>query len=452
MIGLCDGNRRIGRALKIRSVLSFSAGTLLSRALGFVRELVFAYALGASPYADAVVVAVRIPTMLRGMLAEGVSQNAFVPVLARWKDRSLLWAIVFILLGTTLVVVPLGILLAPFVVKLIVPGFTSDPEKFAFTVLGVRITFPSLLFISAAAISMGILNTKGRFFVTGVSPVFFNVGNILLLLFAHRWPILGAAAFTLGTALQFLFLLPFAWEGYERPNFRHPAIREFLKNWFSMSLNTGFLQTSTLINAVVASFLPTGSLAYLNYAFRLIHLPQGLFGVATGTVLAKSVAEDDRHAREHTWKGIVFVSLITLGVALAYVLFGQLLIEVAFVRGRFTLADAQNTFRVLLGYVPTIPAYALSSVYLSYLFAIFKRKEANVGLVISTLTDLLLVLPLSRLLGATGIAYAVSIANTFAVLFWAFRSFGLSKESLLTLLTLASAFVFSVAALLYVAG
>ena len=438
--------------MKIRSILSFSAGTLLSRLLGFVRELVFAWALGASPYADAVVVAVRIPTMLRGMLAEGVSQNAFVPVLARYKDRSLLWALIVIILGATAVVVPVGILLAPAIVKIIVPGFASDPDKFTFTVMGVRITFPSLLFISAAAVSMGILNTKGRFFITGVSPVFFNVGNILLLLFARSHPILGAAAFTLGTAFQFLFLLPFAWERYERPNFRHPAIKDFLKNWFSMSLNTGFLQTSTLINAVVASFLPTGSLAYLNYAFRLIHLPQGLFGVATGTVLSKSVSEDSTHARAHARKGLIFVSLITLGVVLLYVLLGEIFIEVAFVRGRFSPADATNTFTVMLGYVPTIPAYALSSVYLSYLFAMFRRRDANIGLAIATVSDVLLVFPLARLLGATGIAYAVSLSTTLSVLFWAVRSFGLSRESILTFITMAVAFGISVVAFLLRVG
>ncbi len=429
--------------MKIRSILSFSAGTLLSRILGFVRELVFAYALGASPYADAVVVAVRIPTMLRGMLAEGVSQNAFVPVLARWKDRSLLWALIFIILGTTLILVPIGVIFAPLITKVIVPGFVQDADKFAFTVLGVRITFPSLIFISGAAIAMGVLNTRGRFFITGVSPVFFNIGSIVLLLFAHRWPVLGAAAFTVGTALQFLFLLPFAWEKYERPNFKHPAIKDFLKNWFSMSLNTGFLQTSTLINAIVASFLPTGSLAYLSYAFRLVHLPQGLFGVATGTVLTKSVSEDEAHAREHTWKGIIFVSAITLTIALLYALFGEIFIKLAFVRGRFTPEDAHNTFRVLLGYVPTIPAYALSSVYLSYLFAVFRRKHANIGLAISTVTNLLIVFPLSRMLGATGIAYAVSLATTSSVLFWAFRSFGVGRESLLTTATLLVAFLIS---------
>jgi len=418
----------------------------MSRALGFVREMVFAYALGASPYADAVVVAIRIPTMLRGMLAEGVSQNAFVPVLTRWRDRGLLWALAIIILGASAAIVPLGIAFAPTIVRLIAPGFLSSPEKFNFAVAGVRITFPALLFISASAISMGVVNTKGRFFISGVSPVFFNLGNISLLLLAYRWPILGAAAFTFGTLLQALFLLPFAWEGYERPKFKHPAVREFLKNWFSMSLNTGFLQMATLINTVVASTLPTGTLAYLSYAFRLIHLPQGLFGVATGTVLSKSVSEDASHGREHAWKGIVFVSLITVAVAFLYVVFGKLLIEVAFVRGRFSPEDAERTFRVLLGYVPTIPAFALSSVYLSYLFAIFRRKEANVGLVLSTLTNLLLVFPAAKLLGAFGIALTVSVANSVAVVFWALRSFGLSKESLLTILSLATAFTMTLTA------
>ncbi|NPB03930.1 MAG: murein biosynthesis integral membrane protein MurJ [Thermotogae bacterium] len=426
--------------MRIRSVLSFSVGTFLSRILGFLREIVFAYSLGASGYADAVVVAIRIPTMLRGMLAEGVSQNAFVPVLTRWKDRRLLWALFTIIVGAAALLVPLGILLAPTIVRVVAPGFLSDPHKYSFAVWGVRITFPALLFISVSAVAMGILNTKGRFFITGVSPVFFNLGNIALLLFARRWPILGAVAFTFGTFLQATFLMIFIKEKWEKPNFKHPALKEFIKNWLSMSLNTGFLQTATLINTVVASTLPTGSLAYLSYAFRLVHLPQGLFGVATGTVLSKSVSEDVDNARQHLWRGLLFVSSITLLVVLLYVLFGDVFVEIAFVRGKFSSTDAQSTFRTLLGYVPTIPAYALSSVFVSYLFATFRRKLANLGLALSTALNIALVFPLARLLGTSGVALAVSLSVSASVLFWSFKLFGFSKESLLSSLSLGLAF------------
>ncbi len=430
--------------MRIRSILSFSFGTLLSRLLGFVRELVFAYALGATAYADAVVVAVRIPTMLRGMLAEGVSQNAFVPVLKRWQDLSLLWAITFIIVGAVLLVIPAGEVLSPMIVKIIAPGFLSDPEKYAFTVKALRITFPSLFFISAAAISMGILNTRGEFFKTGLSPVFFNMGSIVVLLFAYKNPLLGAFAFTFGTFLQFLFLFYFSRVGFQRPNFKHPAVKEFLKNWLSMSLNSGFLQISTLINSIAASFLATGTLAYLSYAFRLIHLPQGLFGVATANVLTKSVSEDEGNARKYLWKGLLFVSFTTLSVAILYAVLGLPVVKLAFVRGRFTPEDARRTYEILLGYLPTIPAFAFSSVYLSYLFALFRRREANIGFLVSTLTNLLLVFPMAAVLGAIGIAYTVSISNTLSVLYWSLRCCRISKESLLTLAVILLSFFLSV--------
>lgn len=429
--------------MKLKSVLSFSIGTLISRVLGFLREMVFAYALGSTYYADAIVVAIRIPTMLRGILAEGISQNAFIPVFTRWKDKGLLWALIFIILTATAVAVLLGIVFSPYILRIMVPGFVNDSERFSFTLQAMVITFPSLFFISAASIETGVLNSKGRFFISGISPVFFNIGMITVLLFAKTYPLLGAVSFLFGCFLQFVFLLFFIGEGFQKPDFKHPAISDFFKNWISIGLNSGFLQLATFVNTFIASFLPTGSLAYLNYAFRLVQLPQGLVGVSFGTVLSKETSENENLSLQNLKKSIIIVSLLSMIFVMVLGFFGEFIIRVLFVRGRFTVEDAHNTYMAVVGYLATVPSFIYSSVFLSHLFAVFKRRWANTGLAISTIVNIIFAPVLAKFLGFVGIALAVSLSQSSAITYWSIKTLNLTRFSALVILVLISAFAFS---------
>ncbi|MEO0138399.1 MAG: murein biosynthesis integral membrane protein MurJ [candidate division WOR-3 bacterium] len=435
--------------MRLKSVLSFFVGTLISRILGFFREMVFAYALGSTYYADAVVVAIRIPTMLRGILAEGISQNAFIPVFTRWKDGRLLWALIFIVLIATTIAVLLGILLSPYILKIMVPGFVEDQEKFSFTLWATVITFPSLFFISAASIEMGVLNSKGKFFLSSISPVFFNLGMIIFLPFAKNYPILGAFSFLFGCFLQFLFLLFFIGERYQKPDFKHPAISDFLKNWLSLGLNSGFLQLATFVNTFMASFLPTGSLAYLNYAFRLVQLPQGLVGVSFGTVLSKETSEKEGLSLKNLKKSLVIASVLALIFVLIFGLFGEFIIRVLFVRGKFTVEDAHNTYMAVVGYLATVPSFIYSSIFLSHLFATFKRKWANTGLAISTIVNIIFAPILVKLLGFVGIALAVSISQSSAIVYWSIKTLNLNRFSALVILALLLTLTFSLVLILF---
>ncbi len=410
--------------MKVRSALSFALGTLISRVLGFVRELIFAYSLGSSQYADAVLVAIRIPTMLRGILAEGISQNAFVPVIVRWKDKGLLWALIYIITGTSTLAVILGMIFSPIILNIIAPGFSKEPEKYSFTLNAMLLTFPSLFFISASAIQMGIANSKGKFFISGFSPVFFNLGMIVILIFASKYPIFGALSFFVGCLMQFLFLLPFTFESFQKPKFRHPAVVEFFKNWLSISINSGFMQISTFINTLISSFFPTGSIAYLNYAFRLIQLPQGLIGVSFGTVLSKESSENENKALQNLKKSLLFSTAFSLFFLLVFGIFGGEITRIFFVRGKFTHLDAWNTYLAILGYLPSLPSFVYSSIFLSYLFALFKRKVANEGFVLSTISNLILAPVFSMFLGYVGLALAVSLSQIISVLYWSYRIFG----------------------------
>jgi putative peptidoglycan lipid II flippase len=341
----------------------------------------------------------------------------------------------------------LGILFSPFILNVIAPGFSKDPEKYSFTLSSMLFTFPSLLFISASALQMGIANSKGKFFISGFSPVFFNIGMIITLFFASKYPILGALSFLVGCVMQFLFLLPFTFELPQKPNFRHPAIPEFFKNWLSISLNSGFLQISTFINTVISSFLPTGSIAYLNYAFRLIQLPQGLIGVSFGTVLSKESSEEEGRALQKLKKSIIFSTIFSLFFVILFGIFGEMIIRLLFVRGKFTPLDAENTYLAVLGYLPSLPAFVYSSIFLSYLFALFKRRLANEGFVLSTITNFFLAPILSFFFGYIGLAFAVSLSQIAPVLYWCYRVFGKGKYSLFIVSQLAFAIILSLAML-----
>ena len=433
--------------MKFGSALSFAFGTLISRVLGFAREVIFAYSLGSSQYADAVVVAIRIPMMLRGILAEGISQNAFVPVIVRWKDKGLLWALIYIITGASALAVILGMLLSPIILNIIAPGFSKEPEKYSFTLNAMLFTFPSLFFISASAVQMGIANSKGKFFISGFSPVFFNLGMIVTLIFASRYPIMGAVSFLVGCLMQFLFLLPFTFESLQKPKFNHPAVPEFFKNWISISINGGFIQISTFINTVISSFFPTGSIAYLNYAFRLIQLPQGLIGVSFGTVLSKESSEEEGKALQNLQKSLLFSTVFSLFFVILFGFFGNEIIKILFVRGKFTHVDAWNTYLAILGYLPSLPAFVYSSIFLSYLFALFRRRIANEGFVLSTISNLILAPILSAFLGYVGLALAVSLSQIIPVLYWSYKVFGKGRYFLFVSSQLIFTFLLSLAML-----
>ena len=314
----------------LRALATVSGMTLLSRILGFVRDFVIAHSFGAGVATDAFFVAFRLPNLLRRMFAEGAFSQAFVPILAEYKNRRgaqethHLVSRVATLLGVAVLLLSiLGAFAAPWVIYISAPGFSADAQKFALTVELTRITFPYIFFMSLVALAGGVLNTWSRFAIPAFTPVLLNLSFIGMALFAAPWfdpPVLALAwAVFIGGALQLILQLrPLARIGM-LPRFdlapRDPGVRRILKLMAPALLGVSVSQVSLLINTIFASFLVSGSVSWLYYADRLMEFPAGLLGVALGTILLPSLAK--YHADENPTQ---FSELLDWGLRLTLML------------------------------------------------------------------------------------------------------------------------------------
>jgi len=354
----------------LRALATVSSMTLLSRILGFVRDMVIARAFGAGTLTDAFFVAFKLPNLLRRLFAEGAFSQAFVPVLAETRNRDgeeatrqLIHRVHTLLLIIVAAVAGLGVLAAPAIVLISAPGFHDQPDKFALTVELTRIVFPYILFMALTALAAGVLNTWSRFMVPAFTPVLLNVAMILAAAVAATWfdpPILALAwgAFLGGVlqlslqyvALKRLGLLP-RWDFAPGD----PAVRRILKLMGPAVLGVSVAQISLLINTIFASFLQSGSVSWLYYADRLMEFPAGMLGVALGTVLLPSLAKHhaDNDAAEYSrlldW-GLRMTLLLALPAAVALAILAVPLIATLFQYGAFTAHDTEMARQALLAY------------------------------------------------------------------------------------------------------
>jgi peptidoglycan biosynthesis protein MviN/MurJ (putative lipid II flippase) len=314
----------------LRALATVSGMTLLSRILGFVRDFVVARAFGAGVETDAFFVAFRLPNLLRRMFAEGAFSQAFVPILAEYKNKRgeaethrLVNHVASGLGLVVLLVSILGAIAAPLIIYATAPGFSADAGKFELTVQLTRITFPYIFFMSLVALAGGVLNTWSRFAIPAFTPVLLNLSFIAMALLAAPYfdpPVmaLGWAVFIGGLAQVLLQLRPLANIGMLPRfslDFSDPGVRRILKLMAPAILGVSVSQISLLINTVFASFLESGSVSWLYYADRLMEFPAGLLGVALGTILLPSLSR--LHADD---KADEFSSLLDWGLRLTLML------------------------------------------------------------------------------------------------------------------------------------
>lgn len=354
----------------LRAVATVSSMTLLSRILGFVRDVIIARVFGAGLATDAFFVAFRIPNLLRRLFAEGAFSQAFVPVLAEYRNRHGHQAMrelvdrVAAVLGLALaVVILLGVAAAPLIIYVSAPGFSATPERFELTVQLLRITFPYIGFISLTALAAGVLNTYSRFSVPAFTPVLLNLSFIAGALWLAPLldpPVLALAwAVFIGGLAQLLFQVPFLVRLDLLPRFRwrpdDPGVRRILELMAPALFGVSIGQLSLLINTIFASFLVTGSVSWLYYADRLMEFPTGLLGVALGTVLLPSLSKHhaDRNPEEYSrlldW-GLRLTAVLTLPAAVALAVLSAPLIATLFHHGQFGAEDVWMTRRALVAY------------------------------------------------------------------------------------------------------
>ncbi len=354
----------------IKALATVSSMTLVSRVLGFVRDAVIARVFGAGLATDAFFVAFKIPNLLRRLFAEGAFSQAFVPILAEYKNRRggdetrALIDHVTGVLGLMLLLVTLaGVIAAPLIIGISAPGFAATPEKFALTVDLLRIVFPYIIFIALTALAGGILNTWSRFAVPAFTPVLLNLCFIGFALIAAPWfdPPIKALAWAVfaGGVLQLAFQLPFLSRigmlPRPRPDLRDEGVRRVLRQMAPAVFGVSVGQVSLLINNIFASFLVTGSVTWLYFADRLMEFPAGLLGVALGTVLLPSLSRSHAERSAQTYSelldwGLRLTLLLALPAAVALGLLAVPLITTLFHYGAFTANDVINTRSALVAY------------------------------------------------------------------------------------------------------
>jgi putative peptidoglycan lipid II flippase len=357
-----------------KTLATVSGMTMLSRVTGLLRELLIARAFGASAYTDAFFVAFRIPNLLRRLFAEGAFSQAFVPILAEYKNRKgdvatkeLTDHVATILSWALLITCALGIAAAPVIVYFIATGLKSAPEAFNASVLMTRIMFPYIGFMSFVALAGGILNTWREFKIPALTPVLLNLSFIAASLFVAphmEQPVYALAlAVFVGGILQIAIQLPALRKigmlprvaFNPAPALRDPGVRRVLKQMVPATFAVSVAQISLIINTNIASRLENGSVSWLSYADRLMEFPTALLGVALGTILLPSLAK--AHADSNTveysalldW-GLRLTFLLALPSAVGLATLSEPLTATLFHYGKFDAQSVAMTGRALIAY------------------------------------------------------------------------------------------------------
>jgi putative peptidoglycan lipid II flippase len=423
----------------LRALVTVSGMTLLSRILGFVRDFVIARTFGAGMVTDAFFVAFRLPNLLRRLFAEGAFSQAFVPILAEYRNRrgehetkTLVDRVASVLFLALTVVSALGVVAAPLLIALTAPGFSADADKFQLTVELTRITFPYILFMSLVALAAGILNTWSRFALPAFTPVLLNLSFIGMALFAAPWfnpPVLALAwAVLLGGVLQLAIQLPALAKIGMLPRFdpvwRDEGVRRVLKLMAPAVLGVSVAQISLLINTVFASFLETGSVSWLYYADRLMEFPAGLLGAALGTILLPSLAKSHANSKSEEFSalldwGLRLTLMLTLPASLALALLAVPLLATLFQYGAFSAIDVLRTREALVAYSIGLTGLILVKVLAPGFYARQDiRTPVKIALVTLALTQLMNFAFIGWLKHA-GLALSIGLASCFnAAMLW----------------------------------
>ncbi len=417
------------------------AATFLSRIAGLVREQTFAYVFGAGTWTDAFNVAFRIPNLLRDLFAEGAMSSAFVPTFnsvltkqgknSAFRLTNLTFSSLLLVVGAITLA---GIALSPLLVALLAPDFASVPGKAEITVLMTRIMFPFLLVISLAAIAMGILNSLGEFFVPAIAPVFLNLAMIVagftLCPIAEGWgwpPIVGmAVGAMLGGILQLVAQLPALFRhGYHAAwevDFRDPGLNRIGKLILPGTIGLAATQINVAVSTILATSQGEGAVSWLNYAFRLMQLPLGIFGVAiaqaTLPVVSRQAASGEMKDMAATVaSSIKLTAFINISSSLFLIALARPAIGILFEHGRFTASDTAATALALQAYAVGLFFFSLIKVLGPACYALGETKVPVRASFASVIVNILLNLALIKPCGYWGLALGSSVAAAVNALF-----------------------------------
>jgi putative peptidoglycan lipid II flippase len=419
-----------------RSAGLIGVATLTSRLLGLLRDQVLAYMFGAGNAMDAFNVAFRIPNLLRDLFAEGAMSAAFVPTFTRKltsSGREGAWhlgnQVISALLVSTGAIVVLGIVFAYPLTHLFAAEYQQVPGKFELTVTLTRIMFPFLTLVAVAAAIMGMLNALDRFFVPALSPAMFNIATILCaLLIAPVLPSAGVhpvVAVAIGAVLGGAGQVALQWPvlrhaGYRYRamlNLRDPGLREVFVLMGPSIAGLAATQVNLFVNTVLATGQGTGAVSWLNYAFRVIYLPIGMFGVSVATAalpaLSRDAAADALGGMTRTLSsGLRLMLTLNVPATAGLIALAAPIIELLFERGRFTPADTAATAQAVMLYSIGLIGYSTVKLTAPSFYALRDPRTPVMIGVITVTVNIILNFALVRLMGYRGLALGTALAAT----------------------------------------
>jgi len=413
-----------------KSLLSVGGFTLLSRATGFVRDIVLGAVLGDGMLSDAFFVAFRLPNHFRTIFAEVAFNSAYVPCYSQvleneGAERAHVFSsqIFTFLVISQIVLLALAWLFTPTLVDLLAPGFRAYPAKFAQTVTMTRITFPYLLFIVIVTLQSGTLNANGRFAAAAFAPVLLNVTTVAFLGVAFLFPNAGIAASWGTTVSGLLQMLMTGYaaeragilEWFARPELT-PAVKRFFVRLGPAVIGSAGPQIAVFADTIIASMLPTGGLTSLYYADRMYQLPLGVIAIAAGTVLlpemSRRLAAGDEGAAFHAQNRTAAISLVLAApFFIAFIMIPEWIMRAAFEHGHFSGAAADASAAVLEAY-----GFGLLSIVLirSALPSFLARGDTRTPMIVTLVSfafNVLLKVLLYKPLGAAGLATATAAGS-----------------------------------------
>ncbi|MEA3405263.1 MAG: murein biosynthesis integral membrane protein MurJ [Pseudomonadota bacterium] len=423
----------------LKATATVGGMTMISRILGFVRDVIIARYFGSSMGADAFFVAFKIPNFFRRLFAEGAFSQAFVPVLAEAKEKRghdavkhLVNAITLRLGGILLILTAFGVFGSSLWMMVFAPGFIDDPEKFNLAADMLAITFPYLMLISLVALSSAIMNTYNQFAVPAFTPVFLNLVLISFAVWVSPLmdvPVLALAwGVLVAGVVQLLFHLPFLYKLDLLPHPSResdPGVGEVKRLMIPALFGVSVAQINLLIDTILASFLVTGSVSWLYYSDRLMEFPLGVFGVALATVVLPGLS---KKAANENWQGfqqdldsaLRLVLIIGFPATLGLLLLAEPLIISLFYYGAFTAHDVNMAGMSLMAYSFGLLGFILVKILAP---AFYARKDmktpvkvAIIALVTNTVMNLILIGPFAHV----GLAAATTISAfvNAGLLYW----------------------------------
>lgn len=421
-----------------RSAGVIGIATMASRLLGVAREMVLAWQFGASAnmQMDAFNVAFRVPNLLRDLFAEGAMTAAFVPTFSRTlteRGREAAWQLGNLVINALLIVtgllVVLGILFAKPITHLIASGdqFAAVPGKLELTTDLTRIMLPFLTTVAVAVAMMGMLNSLRKFFIPALSPAMFNVATIFcafaVVPLMPRVGLPPIAGIAIGTLLGGLGQIAVQWPALRREGFRYrpavnlrdPELLEILRLMGPGTLGLAAVQINVFVNTYLATTQEQGAVSWLGYAFRLMYLPIGLFGVSIATAALPDIA---RHANSadyvsmrRTISGALRMMLmLNVPATIGLVALASPIVALILERGEFTPADTAATATALMFYAPGLIGYSAVKIASPSFYSLRDSRTPVLISVVSVLANLGINLVLVRVLGYRGLALGTAIA------------------------------------------